>query len=117
MIRFDCQAALGPGGHTQQEQKMSLGVGKAWVPSQVKVWPTPPEQWQAVGILVCPEAVASSDTSRGSPDRQSLQAVGGMRCTVMAAAAQVSGHPEAGLGVWQGAGGWQRPGVGGLPSG
>ena len=89
MIRFDCQAALGPGGHTQQEQKMSLGVGKAWVPSQVKVWPTPPEQWQAVGILVCPEAVASSDTSRVNPDRQRLQAAGGMRCTVMAATARL----------------------------
>ena len=92
-------------------------VGKTWVPSQVKGWPAPPGRWRAVGILICPEAVASSDTSRVSPDPRRLQAVGGMRCTVMAAAAQVSGHPEAGLGVWQGAGGWQRLGVGGLPSG
>ena len=41
--------------------------------------------------------MVSSVTSRVSPDRQRLQAVDGMRCTVMAATAQVSGHPEAGL--------------------
>ena len=92
-------------------------VGKTWVPSQVKGWSAPPGRWLAVGILVCPEAVASSDTSRVSPDPRRLQAVGGMRCAVMSAAAQVSGHPEAGLGVWQEVGGWQQLGVGGLPSG
>ena len=27
MTRFGCQAALGPSGHTEQEQKMSLGLG------------------------------------------------------------------------------------------
>lgn len=66
----------------------------------------------------CPGAVASSDTSWVRRDRWRLQSVRGRRWIVMAAAAQVSGHIDAGLVAWQGevGNGWSGGGGGGLSS-
>lgn len=50
----------------------------------------------------CPGAVASSDTSWVCRDRWRLQSVSGRRCMVTEAAAQVSGHIDAGPVAWQG---------------
>ena len=113
MTRFGCQAALGPSGHTEQEQKMSLGLGpitgeRLASPSRTVVSCWNPCLSRGCGQLRHLPGECRSPKAAGC----GWNAVHGM-----AAAAQVSGHPQAGLGVWQGAGGWQRPGVGGLPSG